>query len=79
METGNEIDIWKDRWMPRSSSFLIQFPINTLDCNAKVAELINQDTKSWKEELVRSVFLKEEANIICKLPVSMFGARDKLI
>lgn len=65
--------------MPRPSSFFIQSPINTLDCNAKVTKLIDQETIRWKEELISSMFLKVEANIKCNLPFSVSRSLDKKI
>lgn len=41
-----------------------------LDVEAKVAELIDTDTVAWNLNLVKEVFSKEEADIICQIPLS---------
>lgn len=48
-----------------------------LDPKAKVQELINPDIGSRKRELVYQIFRKEEAKIICSLPLSLLGPEDK--
>jgi hypothetical protein len=42
---GRDICIWGDKWIPTPISFSIQSPQQILPVDAKVVELIDQDTK----------------------------------
>lgn len=42
---GRDIRIWGDKWIPTPISFSIQSPQRILHVDAKVVELIDQDTK----------------------------------
>ncbi|KAF5470817.1 hypothetical protein F2P56_011306 [Juglans regia] len=46
---------------------------------AKVKELIDGDTKTWKTKLVKDILNEEEAILVCSLPISSSGLPDKLI
>lgn len=41
--------------------------------------MINQQSGEWNEDLVRSIFEKDEADQICSIPFSKVGTEDKLI
>jgi hypothetical protein len=56
--------------------FSIQTPIRVLSPQARVVELTDQDIKRWNEPLVKSIFLKEEADLIKNIPLSPFGPKD---
>ncbi len=55
-----------NRWLPTPISFSVQSPRRILDENATVVDLIDQNTKGWKTELIREVFHAEEAQVISK-------------
>ncbi|KAG6647541.1 hypothetical protein CIPAW_07G085700 [Carya illinoinensis] len=76
---GRSIKIWKDKWVPIPSTFQIQTPNKILDCNATVSELIEDGSKTWKQELVQAIFSQEEAKSICSIPISVKGMGDKTI
>jgi hypothetical protein len=42
-------------------------------------ELIDQDTKWWNTHLINNIFHKEEARIICQIPLRHVQAKDSLI
>jgi hypothetical protein len=76
---GESTRIWGDKWIPQSSSFLIQSPCRILDPEAKVRELMDQNMGGWNEALIRSIFHDYEAELICNLPCSRYRVPDKLI
>lgn len=78
IENGKDTYIWRDNWIPIPIIFRTQSNPNTLPPSAKVQDLIDPDTNSWKRELIYYEFSKEEANIIYSIPLSSFGAADKL-
>jgi hypothetical protein len=76
---GESTRIWGDKWIPKPSSFLVQSPCVILNPEAKVKELMDQNMGGWNVELIRSIFHKDEAELICNLPCSRYRAPDKLI
>jgi hypothetical protein len=57
----------------------VQSPVNTLNPNARVCSLINQDTRWWDVPLVRLIFSPEEADAICGMPLSFLRKPEFLI
>ncbi|XP_035551042.1 uncharacterized mitochondrial protein AtMg00310-like [Juglans regia] len=47
--TGSEISIWRDKWLDLTNPRKVTNPVKNLDGNAKVAALIDPDTKRWKQ------------------------------
>lgn len=76
---GKGTIIGEDPWLPTPSSFK---PVTPLDLEWKqkpVEALIDEHTKTWNEDLVNTLFMSNEANVITGLPLSCFGAADKLV
>ena len=76
---GTTVRIWKDRWIPKPSTF---FPIsqpNTLPLESTVFELIDEDTGEWNATLIKQVFLPDEARTILSMPRSHRRANDRII
>jgi hypothetical protein len=46
---------------------------------AKVAELIEEDSANWNKALIMNIFNNKEGKIICNIPVSKDQQKDKLI
>lgn len=40
---------------------------------------LDHSSGEWKQSLISQIFNKEEAEQICNIPVSRFGAEDKLV
>lgn len=76
---GKSIEVWNHKWLNSPSTFRVQSPVRELDRNARVCELLDQSGFGWNEELVNEIFVKEEVDQICSLPVSKLGLEDKLI
>ncbi|KAF5450327.1 hypothetical protein F2P56_030688 [Juglans regia] len=60
---GQNIQIWRDKWVPKQSSYMNQSPNQFLNKEAKVAELIDEGKRGWNEDLVRKVLCEEEADL----------------
>lgn len=75
---GQSTKIWHEKWLPTPTSFKIQSRINKLDAEAKVEELIDQDTKARKMHLIKEILSQEEASTIQKIPLSVCNNQDKL-
>lgn len=60
-------------------SYSIQSPKKILRIEATVNELIDEETKEWKETLVNKSLIKEEALQICRMLKSKMGMKYRLI
>jgi hypothetical protein len=67
---GRAINIWGDRWLPTPSTFSVQSSLRCIPVNAKVVELIDLVSKSWKAELISTMFSTDEAKVILGIPLS---------
>uniref|UniRef100_A0A5B7BF13 Reverse transcriptase zinc-binding domain-containing protein n=1 Tax=Davidia involucrata TaxID=16924 RepID=A0A5B7BF13_DAVIN len=77
--SGTSVAIWGQRWLPKPSTFkVISPPVDGLH-DLMVADLIDQDSMSWKEDRVRDLFIPFEAEEICAIPLSVHASSDKLI
>jgi hypothetical protein len=76
---GKSVSIWKDRWIPKPIIYSVQTPCRILSEDATVNELFDPNTGSWNRDLLREIFVEEEAEIIGNLPKSKYRRPDKLI
>lgn len=67
---GEEIKIWRDRWLPPHSPYLFFPPNQWLDFDARVSMIIDPSTGWWNLPLVRRLFSPEEAERICNVALS---------
>jgi len=76
---GKRIHIWDDRWLPTPTTCKVISPPLEFGNFPMVSSLIDEDTKWWKSDLVRSIFLPFEADSILKIPISYNLPDDQLI
>ncbi|XP_042988728.1 uncharacterized protein LOC122316263 [Carya illinoinensis] len=76
---GHSVRIWKDKWIPRPTSFKVQSLVRVLDENSKVCSQIDQQRGEWKEGLIHETFNPEESEMISRIPISITNANDNLI
>lgn len=76
---GRLIHIWDDKWLPTPSTFKVISPPHYLDDFPMVSALIDTDTKRWKTDTVRALFLPFEAKTVLNIPLSYHLLEDKLI
>lgn len=79
MGNGHNINISSARWIPKPSTLSIQSLVKLLDKNSKGKELIDENDRCWKEALVGEIFSKEEAELVCCIPISLTGLHDRRI
>jgi hypothetical protein len=70
------VSIWNDKWAPILAGGYIQSPVSILSQNAKVSELLDDDTNWWNVSLVKEVFTVEETEAICSVPVCPRSGED---
>ena len=76
---GRLIHIWEDKWLPTPSTFKVISRPREFGDFPMVSSLINQETKWWKPNVVRTLFLPFEADTILKIPLSQSLQMDSLI
>jgi hypothetical protein len=76
---GRAIPIWNTRWLPTPITYSIQSPQWILDQNSVVGELIDQKQGVWKSELIKEVFMPEEAHVIENIALSPCLPLNRLI
>ena len=76
---GRQIHIWEDKWLPTPTSHKVITPQTDFDDYPMVSSLIDNDTRWWKVEVVRSIFLPSEASTILKIPLNYNLLEDSLI
>ncbi|KAM1255800.1 hypothetical protein ACFX2G_030595 [Malus domestica] len=74
---GDCINIKEDPWFPKPSTFRV-WPAVDLDA-IWVCDLIDPASNSWKANIIRVGFNREEAYTILSIPLSYFGCVDKLV
>ena len=76
---GKSIRIWKDKLLPTPSSFKVTSPLSTFQEEARVEELIDANSGTWKQEVLSQVFLLHEAEIIGGIALNSNVQDDKQI
>ena len=76
---GSQIQIWEDRWLPTPYHHSIISPCPPNAPIARVSQLIDHQTRVWKQDVVRSTFFPFEAENILGIPLSHTQQADKLI
>ena len=76
---GRRIHIWEDKWLPTPTTYKVTSPPTDFEDFPMVVSLIDLDTRWWKADTVRSLFLPFEASTILKIPLSYNLPKDSLI
>ncbi|KAK9929753.1 hypothetical protein M0R45_026839 [Rubus argutus] len=76
---GDNVSIWHDPWLPLPYSFKpFSLPIKGTE-NWKVGDLIDHDNHVWLNTMVSELFSATEAEIILKIPLSVWAINDRSI
>lgn len=65
--------------IPLHSTYKVQFQVKTLDVEACVSELIDDNLKCWKDRLLQTIFSAQEIETIQSIPFSLHDRDDQLI
>lgn len=79
LDNGIKDRIWRVKWIPSPTSFLVQSSIQVLNSDTYVYSLIDFSTGDWNRGLVFQIFNVDEANIIYSIPLSRTGLEDQLV
>ena len=67
MCNGKDISIYKDKWIPKLTTFKIILLLE-LDKNAKVQNLISASGE-WDVQKIKQTFIAEDTSAILKIPM----------
>ena len=67
---GSSIRVKQDKWIPNCPSNRVLYPALVEDEDWRVNELIDLDLNWWNRELIISRFHREDAEVICRIPLS---------
>ena len=78
---GNErlIHIWEDKWLLTPTTYKVISPPQPFDDFPMVSDLIDEDSKRWKVDTLKSLFLPFEVETILNIPLSYSLLEDKII
>ena len=78
VDNGANIKVWQDKWLPQGFTYSVTSPRLFLSVDTRVADLIDSNTAKWKNEVLDSLFLPYEADLIKSIPLSATLLEDKL-
>ncbi len=76
---GSQIKIWEDQWLPKRSTFKVISPKPQKTPYNFICDLIDENTKTWKRDLIDNPFLPKEASIIKAIPLNLHHPHNKII
>ena len=79
VRNGNSIRISGDKCLPSASTYKVVSPKLFLHTNTRVSELIAQDARRWKMQVIDALFQPHEVELIKSIPLSVQPSEDKLI
>ena len=79
MGNGKRIHIWEDKWLPTPTTHKVISTPRYFGDFPMVSSLIDENSKWWKPDLVKALFLQFEANEILKIPLNHSLPEDSLI
>ncbi|XP_043689312.1 uncharacterized protein LOC122640225 [Telopea speciosissima] len=76
VEKGDNIDVWKDNWIPSSPSFKVVYP-RPAECPfSKVYDFIDEPNRSWKVDLLDQYFHPSDKERILAINLSLYSRED---
>ena len=70
---------WGDKWLPSPSTFKVVSPRLFMHADTRVSELISHVPVVWKMQVIDTLSLPHEADIIKSIPLSTHSPPGKLI
>ena len=67
--SGYLMQVWSDNWLPKSGCPKVISPMAEGCATTRVGDLIDQENRTWKEDLIDRVFYDFEALTIKNIPL----------
>ena len=71
--------MWRDKWVPRLSTYKVFTPEKQISKDALVCELIYRASNEWDIDLLCQWFLPEDRDAILGIPLSTTSTSDRLV
>ena len=76
---GFSIKVLRDRWIPNHPTNSIIHSANDGMEDLLVSDLIDQDLHWWRSDYIINLFQREDAEAICKIPLSRRYVVDSIV
>ncbi|KAL6131080.1 hypothetical protein ACLB2K_069458 [Fragaria x ananassa] len=77
--SGQNISVWHDHWLPRPCTFKPYSGMMEGLEDLKVADLIDPDSREWMMDWLKELFMKDDVEMIRRIPLSFRLPEDKLV
>jgi len=75
---GQKVKVWHHAWLPSKPPTRILSPVLEGWEEATIDKLINEDFRTWDEDVINGLFVPEEADLIKSISLSRFPTEDRL-
>jgi hypothetical protein len=76
---GRKVRIWEDNWLPIQHGYKVWSPKPPNCVISRVCELIDEEHKGWKIQLLNELFFPFEVQQIMQIPILPSQQQDKFI
>ena len=76
---GQLIDVWNDSWVKGPEGFKLSGPEGIIPTPLKVATLIDQEKREWRNDMIDEIFKEVDAGAIKRIRLNRDRIQDKLI
>ena len=76
---GSSIKVQAYKWIPNHPTNRVLYPANEDVGEWLVSDLIEPDMNCWRQDLVMTTFCSEDAEAICRIPLSQRHVADSII
>ena len=77
---GKRVHIWNDEWIPVADTYKVISPkVQIRGGEEMVSVLIDEESKGWNVDLIRTSFLPYEMDVILGIPLSPMAPEDSQV
>ena len=77
---GRRVHIWNDRWLPVADTYKVISPKVQIRGGVEmVLGLMDDEGRGWNAELIRTIFLPHEAEVILGIPITPMAPEDSQV
>ena len=77
---GRRVHIWNDRWLPVADTYKVISPKVQIRGGVEmVLGLMDDEGRGWNAELIRTIFLPHEAEVILGIPIIPMAPEDSQV
>ena len=76
---GESIKVLVDKWIPNYPSNRVLHPVHEGVEDWRVSDLIDLELHGWRRDTIMTLFNREDAEAICKIPLSHRRVTDVVV